>query len=1031
MSRAEIDLQISVRKACNTEEVPPKRKHVRACIVYTWDHKNSRAFWNAVKIQPLQSSEIQLFKALIMIHKVLQEGHPNALKDGYRNKDFLYSLSTVFPGSHSYGRLINQYDRFLLSKLDFHRNNPGFNGMFEYEEYISLRTVNDPNEGYESILQLMDLQDSINELQKLIFVTIHQSPNNLCKVSALVPLISESYGIYKFLTSMLRAMYHQLGDDEAMRGLFDRFNSQHSLLRDFYTDCQSIKFLTSLITIPRLGGTPPNLKTSDEVEGFGATLPPSDSVSEVSRQPTVEYEAPSLPPPVDLLHLQQTGMFDQQQQLQQQQQYLESQRQQQLADQAERQRLFEQQKREQEQRMLQEQESLRQQQTQAHVLRVSELEHDLLMFKNQFDNDQAILQQYDSRVNSLETELANINDTAMKQVAAKDEQIHNLEEQVNNWAKKYESLAKLYSQLRLEHLSLLSKFKKIQQKINSAQESILKKEKFEKDLKAKNLELADLIRERDRARLDLDRTKASKDQEIERLQTEVRELSAQMNDYGKLQSSNLDNLLSSHQKEIERLNQELVDKSMRLTSLGDISDVQEKLKEKDIDLEIAQESLDSALQELAASKDHYLSHGINKLTSLLDVILANNVRRIQDSKHELSSPMQAGNSKASSEYLLAIIDLCSDTATDFAQAFNNFIAESNESYEDPNNSIHSDIILASSELTSTINDLMLNGKGLSRNVLTADEDSLMELIEQVLSSAESYFLSLTSDILDELEADDDKIDFVIDCNVLFQHSLQDIASLVENIQGKNAVKLSGGNIEDAVDKEMGETAKAVGLATEFLNKLLLSASVSSDFEIHESIVSAALSITKAIQSLIIGATNCQREIVDRNKGSGTRKDFYKKNNRWTEGLVSAAKAVAGATNILIQTADGVLKSENSHEQLIVACNEVSASTAQLVTAARVKANFNSKLQDELEGSSKVVNVACKSLVSKVQSLITGFSNVEKSIDLSKLTPYEGKTLEMEQQVEILKLENSLNLARKKLAEIRKFGYKDDETDDES
>ena len=38
----------------------------------------------------------------------------------------------------------------------------------------------------------------------------------------------------------------------------------------------------------------------------------------------------------------------------------------------------------------------------------------------------------------------------------------------------------------------------------------MKKEKLEKDLKAKNVELADLIRERDRARLDLDRLKAKK-----------------------------------------------------------------------------------------------------------------------------------------------------------------------------------------------------------------------------------------------------------------------------------------------------------------------------------------------------------------------------------------------------------------------------------------------------------------------------------------------------------------------------------------
>ena len=37
---------------------------------------------------------------------------------------------------------------------------------------------------------------------------------------------------------------------------------------------------------------------------------------------------------------------------------------------------------------------------------------------------------------------------------------------------------------------------------------------------------------------------------------------------------------------------------------------------------------------------------------------------------------------------------------------------------------------------------------------------------------------------------------------------------------------------------------------------------------------------------------------------------------------------------------------------------------------------------------------------------------------------------MEQQVEILKLENSLIAARKRLGEIRKHGYKDDGSDDE-
>jgi len=80
-------------------------------------------------------------------------------------------------------------------------------------------------------------------------------------------------------------------------------------------------------------------------------------------------------------------------------------------------------------------------------------------------------------------------------------------EQVALWKSKYEALAKLYSQLRNEHLDLLQKYKSVQLKAASAQEAIDRREKLEREMKSKNLELADMIRERDRALFDLDRAK--------------------------------------------------------------------------------------------------------------------------------------------------------------------------------------------------------------------------------------------------------------------------------------------------------------------------------------------------------------------------------------------------------------------------------------------------------------------------------------------------------------------------------------------
>ena len=60
---------------------------------------------------------------------------------------------------------------------------------------------------YETISDLMNLQDQIDAFQKLIFSHFRGGANNECRIAALVPLVQESYGIYKFITSMLRAMH--------------------------------------------------------------------------------------------------------------------------------------------------------------------------------------------------------------------------------------------------------------------------------------------------------------------------------------------------------------------------------------------------------------------------------------------------------------------------------------------------------------------------------------------------------------------------------------------------------------------------------------------------------------------------------------------------------------------------------------------------------------------------------------------------------------------------------------------------------
>ncbi|CRK42860.1 hypothetical protein BN1723_016074, partial [Verticillium longisporum] len=74
----------------------------------------------------------------------------------------------------------------------------------------------------------------------------------------------ESYGIYKFITSMLRAMHSTTGDDEALEPLRSRYEAQHYRLTKFYYECSNLRYLTSLITIPKLPQDAPNLRAEDD-----------------------------------------------------------------------------------------------------------------------------------------------------------------------------------------------------------------------------------------------------------------------------------------------------------------------------------------------------------------------------------------------------------------------------------------------------------------------------------------------------------------------------------------------------------------------------------------------------------------------------------------------------------------------------------------------------------------------------------------------------------------------------------------------
>ncbi|XP_065830559.1 huntingtin-interacting protein 1-like [Oscarella lobularis] len=232
------------------------------------------------------------------------------------------------------------------------------------------------------------------------------------------------------------------------------------------------------------------------------------------------------------------------------------------------------------------------------------------------------------------------------------------------------------------------------------------------------------------------------------------------------------------------------------------------------------------------------------------------------------------------------------------------------------------------------------------------------------------------------------------------------------------------NVGDVVEQEMAATTKAIEAAAARIEEMLnqsRAADAGIKLEVNGRILDASKELMKCIKILIEKSKHLQREIVGEGRDSAGAKDFYKRNHRWTEGLISAAKAVGWGASLLVDSADKVVLGSGKFEELIVASHEVAASTAQLVAASRVKASRHSDRLAQLKVASKAVTEATAGVVASSKS---GSKMTEEASasDYSSLSLTQTKRLEMDSQVRVLELESMLEKERSKLSELRRAHY---------
>lgn len=245
-----------------------------------------------------------------------------------------------------------------------------------------------------------------------------------------------------------------------------------------------------------------------------------------------------------------------------------------------------------------------------------------------------------------------------------------------------------------------------------------------------------------------------------------------------------------------------------------------------------------------------------------------------------------------------------------------------------------------------------------------------------------------------------------------------LANTLSNVQCNVEV------IGSLVEAELLSMDKAIEEAASRIQDILEKSRAADSglkLEVNGKILDSCTELMKCIRQLVKKSRLLQAEIVEQGKGTASATEFYKRNHQWSEGLISAAKAVAMGANLLLEAADKVVLGNGKFEQLVVASQGIAASTAQLVVASRVKANRNSSNLAALSEASRDVTQATGSVVATAKNCS---QLVEENDDLnfSELSLHRAKRLEMESQVRVLELEQALVTERLRLAALRRYHY---------
>ncbi|XP_052024449.1 huntingtin-interacting protein 1-related protein [Apodemus sylvaticus] len=977
---------ISISKAISSQEAPVKEKHARRIILGTHHEKGAFTFWSYAIGLPLASSSILSWKFCHVLHKVLRDGHPNVLHDYQRYRSNIREIGDLWGHLRDqYGHLVNIYTKLLLTKISFHLKHPQFPAGLEVtDEVLEKAAGTDVNNIFQLTVEMFDYMDCELKLSEAVFrqlntaIAVSQMSSGQCRLAPLIQVIQDCSHLYHYTVTLMFKLHSCLPAD-TLQGHRDRFHEQFHSLKNFFRRASDMLYFKRLIQIPRLPEGPPNfLRASALAEHIKPVVVIPEEAPE-EEEPENLIEISSGPPPGEPVVV--ADLFDQ--------------------------------------TFGPPNGSMKDDRD----LQIENLKREVETLRAELEKIKMEAQRYISQlkgqVNSLEAELEEQRKQKQKALVDNEQLRHELAqlkalqlEGARNQGLREEAERKAsatearYSKLKEKHSEL----------INTHAELLRKNADTAKQLTVTQQSQEEVARVKEQLAFQMEQVKRESEMKMEeqsdQLEKLTRELAAKAGELARAQEalsrteqngSELSSRLAALSAEKEALSGAMQQREAELQA------AQSLVREKDEALSQEQQrssqergELRGQLAEKESQEQGLRQKLLDEQFAVLRSAAAEAEAILQDAVSKLDDPLHL-RCTSSPDYLVSRAQAALDTVSGLEKGHAQYLASSEDA---------SALVAALTRFSHLAADTIVNGGATSHLAPTDPADRLIDTCRECGARA----LELMAQLQDRALLPRAQPS-------LMRAPLQGILQLGQDLKPKS-LDVRQEELGAMVDKEMAATSAAIEDAVRRIEDMMSQARHESSgvkLEVNERILNSCTDLMKAIRLLVMTSTSLQKEIVESGRGAATQQEFYAKNSRWTEGLISASKAVGWGATQLVESADKVVLHTGKYEELIVCSHEIAASTAQLVAASKVKANKNSPHLSRLQECSRTVNERAASVVASTKS---GQEQIEDrdTMDFSGLSLIKLKKQEMETQVRVLELEKTLETERMRLGALRKQHY---------